>query len=100
MGSVVIPAAVLAACLAPLGLEGPALWIMGTGIDWILCVAHSFAALDGAVRHIPQPDPVGAAAARARCAVVMLWQGRGGWLGARRAGGAVAVDRRPSGRIC
>jgi competence protein ComEC len=82
MGSVVIPAAVLAVCLAPVGLQGPALWVMGKGIDWILWVAHSFAALPGAVRHIPQPDPVVLPMIVMGALFVMLWQGRGRLAGA------------------
>ena len=36
MGVLVIPVAVVAAVLTPLGLEIVGLWIMGLGVDWIL----------------------------------------------------------------
>jgi len=52
MGLVVMPAAVMAAMLAPLGLDGFALSVMGGGIGWILMVADWVAHLDGAVRPI------------------------------------------------
>lgn len=59
MGLVIAPADIAAAVLAPLGLEGPALWLMGEGIAWVLKVAHATAALPGAVRPVPvAPEPV------------------------------------------
>lgn len=55
MGIAVVPLAVLAALLLPLGLEGLALWVMGLGLDWILWVAHTVAELPGAVGHVVAP---------------------------------------------
>jgi competence protein ComEC len=46
----VMPAAVLAACLMPLGLAEPALWLMGQGVAGVLAVARFFAALPGATQ--------------------------------------------------
>lgn len=57
MGLVVMPAAVMAALLAPFGLSLPALWAMGLGARWILAVAHKVAGLAGAV--VPVPTPPG-----------------------------------------
>ncbi len=57
MGGVVAPAGVAAGLLAPVGLEGPALTVMGWGIDWILAVATQISALEGAVRYLPSPPP-------------------------------------------
>jgi competence protein ComEC len=56
MGLVVMPAAVLAALLAPLGLEGIPLRAMGLGIEWILAVAETVSGLPGAVGHVKRPD--------------------------------------------
>ena len=53
MGLMIAPAAIAAGVLAPLGLETPALWLMGEGIEWVLDVAHWVAALPGAVRPVP-----------------------------------------------
>ncbi len=55
MGAVVMPAAVAAAALWPLGLEAPALWLMEAGARWILGVAHWTAGFGGAVRPVAAP---------------------------------------------
>lgn len=55
MGTFVMPAAVLAAILAPLGLAAPALWVMGIGTEWMLWVAAFVADLGGAVLAIALP---------------------------------------------
>ncbi|WP_181420721.1 ComEC/Rec2 family competence protein [Rhodobacter viridis] len=55
MGIVVMPAGVLAAVLAPLGLAGPALWLMGLGTEWVLAVAEFVAGLAGAQTFLPEP---------------------------------------------
>jgi competence protein ComEC len=55
MGSVIIPAAVVAGLLAPLGLAAPALWCMEQGTRWILWVADRVAALEGAVTPVVAP---------------------------------------------
>lgn len=57
MGAVVMPAGALAALLAPLGLEGMPLWVMGQGSAWILAVAREVAAIEGAVTAVPAPGP-------------------------------------------
>jgi competence protein ComEC len=53
MGLVVMPAAVLAALAAPLGLAGLPLAAMDAGIGYILAVAGYVAGLHGAVRPVP-----------------------------------------------
>ncbi len=55
MGMVVMPGAVLAAVLSPLGLEQLGLEISRLGIRWILFVAETVASWDSALRLIPQP---------------------------------------------
>ncbi|MFC3616620.1 ComEC/Rec2 family competence protein [Lutimaribacter marinistellae] len=81
MGSMVIPAAVLAAVLAPIGFDWIGLEIMGLGLRWILGVADVVAGLDGAQSHVVAPDawilPVLALGAL----WVMLWRGRLRWIG-------------------
>jgi len=39
-----MPAGMLAALLMPLGLEAPALWVMGLGVEAVLWVARLVAA--------------------------------------------------------
>ncbi|MGX9354427.1 ComEC/Rec2 family competence protein [Roseobacteraceae bacterium S113] len=81
MGTVVVPAGVLATLLAPLGLDGIGFWIMQQGLGWILAVASTVAAWEGAVRHIPAPPgqvlPLLAIGALA----VVLISGLGRWAG-------------------
>lgn len=57
MELLVMPAAAVAALLAPLGAAGPPLWVMEQGARWILWVAHWVAALPGAVRAVVSPGP-------------------------------------------
>lgn len=55
MGTLVMPAAVVAAVLAPLGLEMVGLWVMDLGLRWILGVARFIADQDIALRHVVTP---------------------------------------------
>lgn len=76
MGLVVVPSAVLAACLAPLGLEGVGLWVMGLGLEWILTVAGQVADLPGA-RSTVQTPPFWVLPMIAFGGLwLVLWQGR------------------------
>ena len=81
MGVLVIPAAVLAACLAPLGLEAPALRLMGLGLEWILGVAHRVAAMEGAQGHVVSPGPAVLPLLALGMLWLVLWQGRARWAG-------------------
>lgn len=55
MGTLVMPAGVIGALLAPLGLAAPALWVMGIGTRWMLIVAAEVSSWGGAVTVIPLP---------------------------------------------
>lgn len=55
MGVLVMPAAVLAVCLAPFGLWWIGLGLMEIGLRWILFVANIVASQDGALGHIVAP---------------------------------------------
>ncbi|MEW9920677.1 ComEC/Rec2 family competence protein [Marimonas sp. MJW-29] len=81
MGVLVIPAAVLALVLAPLGLEWIGLWLMGLGLDWILGVAHWVAAIDGARGHVVGPGPWVLPLLSLGFLLLILWQGRLRWVG-------------------
>lgn len=58
MGAVVMPAGVIAALLAPLGLAQPALWVMGLGTGWMLDVARYVAGISGSVTMVPAPPGI------------------------------------------
>lgn len=57
MGVMVMPMGVIALILAPVGLAGPALWVMEKGCALILLIADAVAAMDGAVITVPAPPP-------------------------------------------
>lgn len=76
MGVLVMPAAVLAVCLAPLGLWQAGLTLMGWGLDWILFVAGTVADQDGALGHVISPPPVVLPMIALGMLFVVLWQGR------------------------
>lgn len=81
MGSVVMPAAVVAAVLWPVGLHAPALWVMEQGNRWILAVAAWVTDLPGAVTFLPAAPAAFLPVFTLGGLVLLLWQGRGRWLG-------------------
>ena len=80
-GAVVMPAAVLAVCLAPFGLFGWGLALMDLGIRWILFVAHFAAGQEGALSHVPAPPPAMLPLLTLGALWLILWQGRLRWAG-------------------
>ena len=86
MGLFVMPAAVLAAVLSPLGLAWIGLAIMRLGVVWILGVANWVAGLDGALSHVPTPPPATLPLIAGGALYLLLWRGH-----ARVAGLALAV---------
>lgn len=81
MGAVVMPAAVMATFLMPLGLDWIALWIMGLGLRWILGVADWVSAYDGARVPIPAPGTEVLPILAIGALLVVLWRGRTRFLG-------------------
>jgi competence protein ComEC len=81
MGFAVMPAAVLAGVLAPLGLEAPALWVMGKGTAWILDVAQMVAGWDGAVRAVPTPSGAVIPVMVLGALWLVLWRGPARFVG-------------------
>ncbi len=57
MGLAVIPSAVIAGLVAPLGLSALPLWVMEQATRWILGVAAFVASLPGAVGTVASPGP-------------------------------------------
>ena len=81
MGSVVVPAAVLALCLVPVGLDWIGLWIMGLGLRWILEVGAFVAGLDGARSFVAGPSSSVLPMLTLGFLWVVLWQGRARFAG-------------------
>ena len=81
MGIVVMPAAVLAVCLAPLGLWGVGLWFVDQGLQWILFVAGKVASIEGGVGHVVSPSALVLPILGIGLIWVALWQGRGRLVG-------------------
>jgi competence protein ComEC len=81
MGAVVMPAAVLAAALTPIGLQWIPLMIMEPAIRWVLYVAGRVAQIDGAVTWIASPPPQTLPLIALGGLFVVLWRGRTQLLG-------------------
>ncbi|SDW37243.1 competence protein ComEC [Ruegeria halocynthiae] len=91
MGTVVVPAAVVAALLAPFGLEALALQVMGAGLRWILAVARWVSDLDGARGYVVSPADFVLPVLAMSFLWLMLWQGRARWFGVAPAVMAIAM---------
>ncbi len=76
MGAIVMPAAVLTACLAPFGLAQWGLNIMRPAIEWIMGVAHYVDEMEGAVTPVVAPPAVVLPLIATGMLWVILWQGR------------------------
>lgn len=81
MGSLVIPAAVVALLLWPLGLDWIAFRVMEAGLDWIIAVALWISAQPGAIRPVVMPPGMVLGLITGGMLLVILWQGRARWAG-------------------
>ncbi|MFU8776905.1 MAG: ComEC/Rec2 family competence protein, partial [Roseovarius sp.] len=81
MGVLVMPAAVMATLLLPLGFDWIALRLMELGLRWILAVADWVAALDGARVPVVAPGPHVLPLLALGALFIVLWQGRTRILG-------------------
>lgn len=91
IGTVIMPAAVLAAVLAPLGLHWIGLSIMRPAIEWILLVAEWVAGLEGALSFVPSPQTAVLPMLSLGGIWVVLWQGRARTLGVLPMAAALAL---------
>lgn len=82
MGTIVIPGAVLAALLAPIGLDWIGLEVMGIGLRWILAVATWVSDLEGARVPIVTPPHIVLPLLSLGGCWFVLWQGALKWGGA------------------
>jgi len=53
VGMVIMPAALIAYLLMPLGLEAPALWVMDFGLSVVLAIAKEVSSWEGAIVYAP-----------------------------------------------
>jgi len=81
MGAIVMPLAVLAAVLAPLGLSWLALAAMKPAISWILGVASHVSSMEGAVGHVASPPDFVVPLIAVGGLVMVLWRGWGRMAG-------------------
>jgi competence protein ComEC len=81
MSLIVMPCAVLAAVLWPIGLHGVALWGMAKGISAILTMAAWVSGLGGAVSLVAQPPPFALMIFVFGAVIIILLRGRSRWLG-------------------
>ena len=81
MGSVVIPAAVVALLLWPFGLEMLALRVMEAGLNWIIGVALWASSQPGAIRPVAMPPGIVLGLISGGVLLVILWRGRARLLG-------------------
>ena len=88
MGVLVMPAAVAALVMAPLGLEWIPLQVMGAGLRWILLVAQGVAEIDGAQGHVAAPGPWVLPLLALGFLWLLLWQG---WLRFAGLGAVIAA---------
>ncbi|WP_305968173.1 MULTISPECIES: ComEC/Rec2 family competence protein [unclassified Mameliella] len=91
MGIWVVPLAVLAALLMPLGVDWIALELMALGLGWILGVAHTVADWEGSVGHVVAPGPWVLPLIAFGGLIMCLWRGRGRLAGLVPLGMAVAL---------
>jgi competence protein ComEC len=81
MGMIVVPSAVVAALLAPIGLEALALSVMGIGLRWILGVSDWVSGMDGAQGYVVSPMGFVLPLIALGALWLALWQGRARWAG-------------------
>lgn len=91
MGVVVMPAAVLGIVAAPLGLDWLPFQVAGLGMGYIIWVADFVAGLGGAVVGVPSGPPASLGLIALGGMLVVLWIGRGRWLGLAPAALGVAL---------
>ncbi len=81
VGFVMLPSAVIAVFLMPLGFEQPFLWAMGDAIAWVLAIAHWVAALSSGLDYAPLLRPKALAVGLAALAWFVFLTDRWRFLG-------------------
>ena len=92
----IMPAALIAFALMPLGLDGPVLTVMGWGVAGMLATAESVAGWPGAVAVLPSPSLTGLGLMAAGGLWLCLWRTRWRlWGLAAIAAGCITVPLTP-----
>lgn len=81
VSAIIMPCALIALVLMPFGLDGPALWIMGKGIEGMLAIAHRVASWDGSDRLIAAAPMSALVAVTFGGLWLALWRTRWRFLG-------------------
>lgn len=81
IGIVVMPMALLAAVLMPIGLEALPLWAMGKGLSLVLLISDWVAGFPGAYVILPQPSGLSVILMACGTALICLLAGPGRWSG-------------------
>ena len=81
VGLIIMPSALIGLMLMPFGADGPAFWVMGKGIEWMLEVAHDVAHWGGADRLLPAAPLSALALVTFGGLWIALWRRDWRWLG-------------------
>jgi len=78
---VMMPSLAVGAVMEAFGWGGPALWLAGQSVGWMMDIGRFTAGLPGAVATIPSAPALALPTAFVGLLFVCLWQGRLRWLG-------------------
>jgi len=78
---VMMPSLAVGAVMEAFGWGGPALWLAGQSVGWMMEIGRFTASLPGAVATIPSAPAIALPVAFVGLLFVCLWQGRLRWLG-------------------
>jgi len=92
----VMPAALAAMILMPFGLEAPALWVMGKGVDGMLWVAHEVSGWQGADRLVASAPMASLALLTLGGLWLSLWRGSWRFVGIAPMALAIALWGSPT----
>lgn len=87
----IMPWGVIAVCLLPFGLDGPAFAAMAYGTAWLITIAETVAAWPGAVSALPAMPLASLLAFTAGGLWLCLWRRRWRWAGGLPLGIGIAV---------
>jgi len=82
MGVIVMPGAILASVLAPVGAEALGLWVMHQGLSAILAIAHWVSGFDESVSRVPSPPAWAPGIIALGGVILFFWVGRLRLIGA------------------